>query len=133
MNTGKNKAFSAKKKFLYYFPNGFADEKYYAWERGYKWDAHLAWEQNLNKEEYQNLLSKKKYEEIALRAVRIETKTNLLFSFEKMALRDAVKTQQGAKDFSEGLFEYIYGKNSLITDLKNLLMFLRIYQENKKG
>src|SRR3954471_22266239 len=90
-----------KKKFLYYFPKGFADAKYYAWERGYKWEAHLAWEKDLNKKEYERLLSEKQFSEIAFRAVRLETKTNLLFSFEKMALRDAVKPAEGAKAFAE--------------------------------
>ena len=108
-----------RKKFLYYFPKGFADAKYYAWERGYKWDAHLAWEEMLNKKDYNDLLNKKLFSEIALRAVRIETKTNLLFSFEKMALRDAVKTEEGAKAFAEGLFEYVYGKNSFQKRFEN--------------
>ncbi len=108
-----------KKKFLYYFPKGFADAKYYNWERGYKWEAHIAWENELNKEEYQRLLSKNEYTEIALRAVRLETKTNLLFSFEKMALRDAVKSKEGAKAFSEGLFEYVYGKSSFEKRFEN--------------
>lgn len=108
-----------KKKFLYYFPKGFADAKYYNWERGYKWEAHIAWENELNKEEYQRLVSKNEYTEIALRAVRLETKTNLLFSFEKMALRDAVKSKEGAKAFSEGLFEYVYGKSSFEKRFEN--------------
>lgn len=67
----------------------------------------------MNEEEFERLLTKAKYSEIAKRAVTIETKTNLLFSFEKMALRDAVKTYQGAKLFSIGLYKYIYGNNSL--------------------
>ena len=113
MNSVTQKArLRCRKKFLYYFPKGFADTKYYAWERGYKWEAHLAWERELNKKEYERLLSKKEYTQVALRAVRIETKTNLLFSFEKMALRDAVKPVEGAKAFSEGLYEYVYGKGS---------------------
>ena len=73
----------SRKKFLYYFPKGFSDKKFYAWERGYKWDAHLAWEKELNEKGYKKLLQEKNFSEIALRAVRIETKTNLLFSFEK--------------------------------------------------
>ncbi len=108
-----------RKKFLYYFPKGFTDAKYYSWERGYKWEAHLAWQRDLNKEEFERLLSVKKYSEIALRAVRIETKTNLLFSFEKMALRDAIKSDEGAKAFSEGLYEYVYGKNSFKKRFEN--------------
>src|SRR5213075_703023 len=35
--------------------------------------------------------------------------TNLLFSFEKMALRDAVKPAAGARAFAEGLYDFFYG------------------------
>ena len=98
-----------RKKFLRYFPGGFTDEKYLHWERGYKWEAHLAWENVLNKYAFMGLIEADKYSEIAKLAVNIETKTNLLFSFEKMALRDAVKMNGGAKLFSLGLFEYVYG------------------------
>lgn len=108
-----------KKKFLYYFPRGFEDQKYYSWERGYKWEAHLAWEKVLNKKVYKDLLTKKEYQEIALRAVRLETKTNLLFSFEKMALRDAVKTGEGARAFAEGLYDYVYGQGSFQKRFEN--------------
>src|SRR5688572_25514938 len=101
------------RKFLYYFPGGYTGKKYISWEREYKWNAHLAWEEKLNKEEFFSLLQKKQYNEIAKRAVTLESKTNLLFSFEKMALRDAVRTVESAKLFSEGLFEYIYGKGKL--------------------
>jgi len=120
----KNKTVSkaariSRKKFLYYFPKGFADNKYYNWERGYKWEAHLAWERDLNEKEFNKLLEKKIFSEIALRAVRIETKTNLLFSFEKMALRDAIKSAEGAKAFAEGLYNYVYGKKSFKERFEN--------------
>ena len=49
------------------------------------------------------------FAEVAARAVRLESRTNLLFSFEKMALRDAVKPPEGARSFAEGLYEFIYG------------------------
>lgn len=102
-----------RKKFLYYFPKGFADDKYKDWERNYKAGAHFAFQQQLNREAYKQMLNQGHYSEIALRAVRIETKTNLLFSFEKMALRDAVKPAEGAEAFAKGLFNYIYGSESL--------------------
>lgn len=102
-----------RKKFLHYFPKGFIDPKYKAWERGYKEDAHLAFQQQLNLNEYQHLLKNGEYSDIVLKAIRIETKTNLLFSFEKMALRDAVKLPNSAKTFAFGLFNYIYGKESM--------------------
>jgi hypothetical protein len=102
-----------RKKFLYYFPKGFKDQKYIDWERNYKWEAHLMWEQQLNRKEFEILLSRRKYSEISYRAARIETKTNLLFSFEKMALRDAIKSAAGSKDFAKGLYDYVYGSDTV--------------------
>ena len=101
------------KKFTYYFPGGYQGKKYVDWERDYKWNAHLAWKENLDKPEYSRLLAEKDYEEIARRAVWLESRTNLLFSFEKMALRDAVKMGNGAEIFSTGLFDLVYGKKKL--------------------
>lgn len=101
------------KKFLYYFPGGYDGNKYISWEREYKWNAHIAWVENLNKKEFGRLLKEGEFEEIAKRAVWLESRTNLLFSFEKMALRDAVKMDNGAELFSKGLFELVYGTKSL--------------------
>jgi hypothetical protein len=56
---------------------------------------------------------KGEFVEIAKRAVRIESRTNLLFSFEKMALRDAVNTPHGARLFSQGLYEFLHGRATL--------------------
>lgn len=101
------------KKFLYYFKKGYSDPKYFAWEREYKLNAHKSFQEQLNKEQYSKLLLNAEYKSIAESAVRIESKTNLLFSFEKMALRDAIKSKEGAKLFSIGLFDYIYGNRAL--------------------
>ncbi len=87
----------SRRHFLRYFAKGFRDPKYLAWERDYKWAAHEAWQQALGRSTFRALLTEEKYSEIAQRAVRIESRTNLLFSFEKMALRDAVRTSQGAR------------------------------------
>lgn len=51
--------------------------------------------------------------EIASRAVRVESRTHLLFSFEKMALRDAVRAEAGAQLFAEGLYDLLYGAESM--------------------
>ena len=119
------------RKFLYYFPGGYNGKKYIAWEREYKWNAHLAWEEKLNKQEFSRLLEKKDYGGIAKRAVNLESKTNLLFSFEKMALRDAVKSPVAAKQFAGGLFEYIYGKGDTrqrFEDFRDMLSQLPVKQ-----
>jgi hypothetical protein len=54
-------------------------------------------------------LKKGRYAEIAEQAVRIESRTNLLFSFEKMAVRDAIKPAAGARLFAAGLYDLLHG------------------------
>jgi len=101
------------KKFLHYFRNGYADPKYISWEREYKEVAHKGFKDQLNKSAFEFLLKNREFNSIAEIAVKIESRTNLLFSFEKMALRDAIKSADAAKTFSTGLFDYIYGDKSL--------------------
>jgi hypothetical protein len=97
-------------KFLRFFPDGFQDETYYHWERGYKWRAHEQWMATLGPAEFRRLLRAREFAEIAAHAVRIESRTNLLFSFEKMALRDAVRSRAGAERFSRALFDLLHGR-----------------------
>jgi hypothetical protein len=99
----------ARRKFLHYFPKGFRDETYIDWERGYKWKAHEQWMEVLGPSEFTALLRRKRFAEIAAHAVRTESRTNLLFSFEKMALRDAVRSTTGARLFATGLYEFLHG------------------------
>jgi hypothetical protein len=100
-------------KFLRIFPEGLRDQKYLAWERGYKWKAHEHWNRILDKETLGELLRKKQYGDIAARAVSVESRIYLLFSFEKMALRDALKSPDGARSFSKGLYDFLYGEAEL--------------------
>jgi hypothetical protein len=96
-------------KFREYFPRGFHDPDYLASERAYKWNAHLRWEDALNRAAFRALLGAERHQEIAAQAVSIEARTNLLFSFEKMALRDAVRSNAGAQAFAQGLYEFLHG------------------------
>jgi hypothetical protein len=100
-------------KFLRFFPGGFRDETYLDWERGYKWQAHERWQQLLGPAEFRALLKAGDFREIAARAVKIESRTNLIFSFEKMALRDAVKPLAGARAFAHGLYDLLHGAGAL--------------------
>jgi hypothetical protein len=102
-------ALRCRRKFLRFFPGGFADETYIDWERGYKWQAHERWLEQLEPAAYRSLLAHGRFTDIAEHAVRVESRTNLLFSFEKMALRDAVRSPAGAKRFTEGLFALLHG------------------------
>jgi hypothetical protein len=103
-----------RRKFLRFFPKGFRDETYLAWERDYKVETHQRWEEALNRDEFRRLLDKREYREIAARAVRTEQKSrhSMIFSFEKMALRDAVKSTAGARAFATGLWEFLHGGGS---------------------
>ncbi|MFL5327487.1 MAG: hypothetical protein ACJ8C4_01120 [Gemmataceae bacterium] len=101
-----------RRKFLQYFPGGFKDQEYLDSERDYKAAAHDRWQEVLNPAAFRTLLRNKRYSEIASAAINIESRTNLLFSFEKMALRDAVKSPAGAKAFAEGLYDFLHGSGS---------------------
>jgi len=103
----------AKRKFLRRFPGGFRDETYLAWERDYKWEAHQEWEAGLNQDEMRRLMSRGQWIELAARAVKIESGRSLLFSFEKMALRDAVREKDGAEIFVRGLYRLLYSEAPL--------------------
>src|SRR6478672_227747 len=98
-----------RRRFLRFFPNGFVDETYLDWERNYKADAHERWLTELNRSAFQALLEADDVSEIMTRAIRIESRTNLLFSFEKMALRDAVRTPEGAGAMARGLYDLLHG------------------------
>ena len=99
-----------RRKFLHFFPRGFADPKYIDWEREYKDEAHRNWTDQLGRPVFSALLKRKDWAEIVSRAIRIESRTNLLFSFEKMALRDAVRTPAGAQLFARGLYKFLHGR-----------------------
>jgi hypothetical protein len=100
-----------RRKFLRFFPGGFRDETYVAWEREYKWETHERWEESLSREEFRRLLRAREFSEVAARAARVEQRSRyqMIFSFEKMALRDAVKSEEGARAFAEGLYEFLHG------------------------
>ena len=101
-----------RRKFLKFFPGGFRDETYISWEREYKWNAHRRWVAQLDAPRMRALMKAGEYEALARTAVTIESRTNLLFSFEKMALRDAVRTPAGARAFSEGLYDFLHGRGA---------------------
>jgi hypothetical protein len=103
-------ALLCRRKFLRFFRKGFRDPKYVDWERGYKEAAHEEWEGVLGRRAFETLLAEGAHEEIAARAVRIESRTNLLFSFEKMALRDAVRGPRSARLFAGALHALAHGK-----------------------
>ena len=102
----------ARRKFLRVFAGGFRDETYLDWERDYKWRAHLRWQDNLSESGFRRLIEGGKFDEAARLASAVESRTNLLFSFEKMALRDAIRSPAGAQAFACALFDFLHGSDA---------------------
>ena len=105
----------ARRKFLRFFPGGFEDPTYLDWERDYKWETHKRWEEMLDRRTFQQLLKAREFMAIATTALRVEQRSrhSMIFSFEKMALRDAVRTEPGAEAFATGLFELLHGTRTM--------------------
>jgi hypothetical protein len=100
---------AAQRRFREFYPDGFRDRDYVRLERRYKWDAHRRLAGELGRAAFAARLQSGGHDDIVRRAIRIESSTNLLFSFEKIAIRDAVRSPAGAKGFAEGLFDFLYG------------------------
>lgn len=103
-----------RRRFLKFFPDGFHDETYLDWERDYKWETHKRWTAALGRAEFERLLAAGEYGEVAARAIRVEQQSrhSMIFSFEKMALRDAVRPAAGAERFARGLHAFLHGAGS---------------------
>lgn len=101
-----------RQKFQLYYPNGFDDEVYQVAERGVKERAVLEWNAELNPPAFRRLLARGDYARIVDTALRVETRCSLLFSFERMALRDAVKAPADARLFATALYAFLYGRGT---------------------
>ena len=110
-----NAAARCRRRFLRQFPGGFRDPLYLDWERDYKWESHLRWQEALPQAEFRKLLRAGRAAEVAARAVRVEQRSrhSMLFSFEKMALRDALRSEAGAQLFANGLYDWLHGRGVL--------------------
>jgi hypothetical protein len=108
------RALACRRRFLRQFPDGFTDETYLAWERDYKWRAHRRWLAEIGgRNEFAAKLATDGREEIARAAVRIESGQPLLFSYEKMALKDAVvRSAPGARRFADGCHDWLWGRGA---------------------
>ena len=67
----------------------------------------------LGPEAFRRLLTQRRYRDIARQAVGIESRTNLLFSFEKWLSAMRFKATSGARAFATGLFDLLYGSGPI--------------------
>jgi hypothetical protein len=110
-----------RRKFLRFFPGGFRDETYLDWERDYKWETHQRWTTALARDDFRALLRARKFAAVAAAAISVEQRSrhSMMFSFEKMALRDAVKSPDGARAFAEGLYAFLHGSGTVERRFEN--------------
>lgn len=104
----------ARRKFLRVFPGGFRDQTYLDWERDYRWESHRRWVEHLDVKTFRALLKAGEDDEIARRALKVEQQSrhSMVFTFEKIALREAIATPGGATIFATSLFEFLHGRRS---------------------
>ena len=66
-------------------------------------------------------------------AVAIEARTNLLFSFEKMALRDGIKSSAGARTFAQGLYDSFMAHATWRSDSPAGVRWWRGFRADRQG
>ncbi len=111
--------------FLKLFPQGFDDPTYLSpdldgGERQYKVVASTYAKEVLGESEWRSLSDMGDYTEICLRLARIESKTNLLHSFEKIKWHAALKDIRLQKGLADALFDDLFGTDSRMAGFTNL-------------
>ena len=106
----------AAQKFLSYFPAGFNDPKYLVGqtgEREYKLAAIQLMANLLNQQVFGELIEAQNFDEICTRAKSVINKTNLIHTYEKIWLTNALSSLENREAFSRSLFNLLYGTDSL--------------------
>lgn len=99
-----------RRKFQLYYPEGFDDEAYLVAERAQKERARLQWQAELPPDTFRHRLARGEYRQLVDAALRIESRSNLLYSFEKSALREALRPPAAARLFAHELHALLHGR-----------------------
>ena len=102
----------ARDSFRRKYPGGFLDTKYLQDERDYKFKAHEMFQSSLGNGHLEKLIESGDIIEVVGRLLSVVSKVNLLFPNEAMALRDGLKDEAGAKEFSKALSHFLHGADS---------------------
>jgi len=110
--------------FMTDFPGGFYGEKFAENERNYKINAHVLMKELLSKDEFRRLLDSRDYNEVCRRALKVINSTNLVFPNEKMSLKDGLQSSESKIQFSEVLWNHLFGEDPLDKRFLRLCSFL---------
>ena len=102
----------ARDSFRRKYPGGFLDTKYLQDERDYKFEAHELFQSSLGNGHLEKMIESGDVIEVVQRLQSIVSKVNLLFPNEAMALRDGLKDEAGAKEFSKALSHFLHDADS---------------------
>ena len=94
--------------FLEQYPEGFYGSRFREEERNYKDNAHKLALELLDKSDVTALSKEKAYEQIAARALKVSNATNLIFPYEKMALKDGLREPKAQERFACGLIAMLH-------------------------
>lgn len=97
-------------RFLADYPGGFRGTRYHEEERNYKDAAVELMASLLGDSELDRLIETADFEEIAVRARKLVSKTNLIFPNEAMALNDGLKDSNNQHLFAVALHELLTGQ-----------------------
>jgi hypothetical protein len=100
-------------RFLERFPQGFYGDRFVEEEREYKERAHQLAQDLLSQSALARLLSVHDYSEVCRRALRVANVTNLIFPYEKMALKDGLASPAHQQAFATALLHLLYGDDDL--------------------
>ena len=91
------------------YPQGFQDPKYLKHERGEKLQQHELWNQSLGKEQFDELLQRDDWKEIADRLWKVVTVNQLISRFERPLLKACLDDEGHCRAFVRALRELVYG------------------------
>ena len=98
---------SLKRRFLYEFPAGFADPKYFDQECDYKLAAHVKFQEILGLEHARDLLKEGQFRSLATKGLQVLGAVNLLSPYESAAFHDAMQNDDAVRAFFTSLLNVL--------------------------
>ena len=95
--------------FLERYPGGFRGEAFLTAERGPKLAAREFMLESLDREQLAALLKDEEYKQVCDAALRVITKTNLVYPNDRMLLTRALKEDENRESFAPALDDLLYG------------------------
>ena len=113
------------KGFLEGYPGGFYGDRYLREERGYKADAHELAVSILGRRQLDPLAASGSFAEICRRAMQVVNKANLIFPYEKMALKDGLKPDGSQAAFAVALHDLLHGEDTQASRFQHFFSVLK--------